>query len=171
MTFNAKKVYDISDTNSRSREKQTKYDNRILLKSFLHECPVKIKTVEKLEDDTLGARYNPTENIMYISKGLESPFMFQTISQELAKIELNNENTELNSFKSYCVSYLLCKKYGIDVSNYDFNSLPDSLKDMKVSEIKKELESIKFSFEKVNSRVTNYLETLSKSNKNKDYER
>ena len=107
--YNPKRMLDISQTNAKPRENTRNYNDRDLLKAFLYEC-----------------------------KGLEAPAIFNALSVELAKVGLEESgNQELDNFKSYCASYLICKKHGIDVSSYNFDNLPESLKDMESSEVKK----------------------------------
>ena len=61
----------------------------------------------------------------------------------------------------------ICKKYGIDVSNYAFNDLPSGITSQKEGKgIRMELDKIRDNFEKVNSRMLDYFEMNSKE-KNK----
>ena len=94
--------------------------------------------------------------------------LFQTLSQEMGNIELKDqEESNMNYFISYCTSYMICKKYGIDVSNYAFNDLPSEITSQKEGkEIRMELDKIRDNFEKVNSRMLDYFEMSSKE-KNK----
>jgi hypothetical protein len=48
-----------------------------------------------------------------------------------------------SAFTAYCVSYMLCKKYGIDVSNYDFNRLPERFNGLDAQEARAELSKIR----------------------------
>jgi hypothetical protein len=80
-------------------------------------------------------------------------------------------NASLDNFKCKCTSYMLCKKYNIDVSSFNLESLPDSLKNMNSNEIRSELSSMRTAMEDINSRMNQHFETISKSNKNKEYER
>ena len=65
---------------------------------------------------------------------------------------------------------MLCKKYGIDVSNINI-SIPDSFKNMSSSEVKNELTSMRSVMEDINTRMSAYFETISKTQKNKEHER
>ncbi len=170
-SYNPKKMLDISQTNAPKKEQTINYDDRTILKAFLHKCPVDVKSVDELQDGK-GAEWNKEDNVLYIRRGLESPTLFHVLSIELAKVGLNESgNLELDNFKSYCTSYLICKKYGIDVSSYNFDNLPETLNDLKTSEIKNLLGDIRGSMEDINSRMSNYFETIVKEQKNKSYER
>lgn len=167
--YNPKEVFDISQTDSKPSDKAKIYSDKDLLKAFITNCPVKIETVDELNDSTLGAQYNKEDNKLYICRGLETNIMFQTISSELARIAMEyKEDNNLSDFECYCISYMICKKYGIDVSNYKFEVLPNEIKQMGVKEFRKELEYIRDGMLNVNSRIN---ENLEKNPKEKQYER
>ena len=81
-----------------------------------------------------------------------------------------SNNPELDNFKCKCTAYMLCKKYGVEVSSIDINTIPDSLKNMSASEIRNELTSMRSSMSDINSRMTQHFEKVSKQ-KNREHER
>lgn len=167
--YNPKKMYDISQTDSKQSEKAKVYSTEELLRAFIHDCPVEIKSTEILSDGSLGAEYNKEENVLYVCRGLDTNIMFQVLSSELAKISLSDKpETSLSDFKTYCASYMICKKYGLDVSNYNFDVLPPEIKEMTVTQFREELSKIRDAMIDVDSRVS---EALEKSKKNKEQER
>lgn len=164
------KMYDISQTNLPKRENYSKrLDDRVLLKAFIHDNPVDIKVEDVLASGEC-AEWNSEENLLYIQRGAEPNELYQGIAREVAKAELESDNPTIDNFKAKCASYMICKKQGLDVSNYNFNDIPDSFKDLSSKEIRKELGDIKGSFEDFNSRINQFMESISKQ-KNKDYER
>ena len=165
--YNPKKVYDISQTNAPKQEQRIDYNVRDLLQAFLHECNVPRKAVDKLPNDTIGSEYNRGENILYVCKKMDKELLFQTLSQELANIEMKDEeNSDIKSFKSYCISYMLCKKYGIDVSNYDFDNLPEEIANNNdPKDIRGAIDDIRVNFEKMDTRITDYFDMNSKEKK------
>lgn len=170
-SYNPKRMLDISQTNAKPREQQEQYDDKAMLKAFLQDCPVDISAVDELPNGK-GADWNKDDNVLYIRRGLESPAIFNALSMELAKVGLEeSQNRELDNFKSYCVSYLVCKKHGIDVSSYKFDNLPSELNTMEVGEIKNTLGDIRGTMEDINNRMASYFESISRTQKNKDYER
>lgn len=164
--FNPKVVYDISQTTAQNKNNEISFGDRKLLEALLYKCDVPRKAIDKLEDGTVGALYNQNENILYVCKGMEREILFQTLSQSLGDIELKGEkDSNLKRFKTYCVSYMICNRYGIDVSNFNFEKLPyeiTSLKKPKV--IRAEIEKIRKSFENIHLRMSEYFE---KNNKEK----
>lgn len=170
-SYNPKRMLDISQTNAKPKEQTTQYDDKTMLKAFLHNCPVDIKAIDEIPDGK-GAEWNKEDNVLYVRRGLEAPTVFNAISIELAKVGLEETgNVELDSFKSYCASYLVCKKHGIDVSSYNFDNLPQDFKNMEISEIKNTLGDIRGTMEDMNSRMNEYFESISKAQKNRSYER
>lgn len=171
VSYNPKRVIDISQTNAKTREQTRQNNDRVMLKAFLNECPVDVTSIDELPNGK-GADWNKEDNVLYIRKGLESPAIFNALSMELAKIGLEESgNQDLDNFKSYCTSYLICKKYGIDVSSYNFDNIPETLKDMSNDDVKKVLSSVREAMQDMNSRINNHFESIAKEQKNKEYER
>ncbi len=165
--YNVKKVYDITQLNTRQRPRVMRYDDKILSKIFLSSNNAKLKIVDEIPDTDKGAMYDFNEDTLYVARGAESPKIFYEISEELAKQEIG-DSSSLDNFKAYCVSYMLCKKYNIDVSNYNFDEIPPELQNMEAKEIREELEPIRNAMENINSRMSVYIQKLARDNKNKD---
>ena len=67
---------------------------------------------------------------------------------------------------------MLCKKYDIDATNFEFTDLPDDIKNMSDGkEIRQELDDIRRTFEKLNKDISNYIDENFKEDKNKNQER
>lgn len=166
--YNPKTVYDISETNSKEIKQTINYGDRLLLEALLHNCTVPRKAVEQLPNGTIGSEYDKDNNILYVCKNMDRETLFQTLSQEMGNIELlNEEDSNMKNFISYCTSYMICKKYGIDVSNFNFDNLPQEISSQEDGKgIRKELEKIRSTFEKVNSRMLDYFDMKNKD-KNK----
>ena len=166
--YNPKTVYDISETNSKEIKQTIKYGDRLLLEALLHNCTVPRKAVEQLPNGTIGSEYDKDNNILYVCKNMDRETLFQTLSQEMGNIELlNEEDSNMKNFISYCTSYMICKKYGIDVSNFNFDNLPQEISSQEDGKgIRKELEKIRSTFEKVNSRMLDYFD-MNNKDKNK----
>ncbi|OLA01740.1 MAG: hypothetical protein BHW11_07425 [Clostridium sp. CAG:62_40_43] len=63
--------------------------------------------------------------------------IFRSVTQELAHAELalsvDNYNRGENSFRAYCVSYMLCKQYGFPTEQFSFDTLPGGVPLVKIS--------------------------------------
>lgn len=166
--YNPKVVYDISQTNAPKQDNVINYGDRVLLKALLHNCDVPREAVEKLPSGEIGAEYDKENNKLYVCKGMDRETLFQSLSQEMGNIELKDEEkSNINYFISYCTSYMICKRYGIDVSNYVFKELPNEITNQKDGKgIRMELDKIRDNFEKVNTRMLDYFD-MSSREKNK----
>lgn len=164
VTYNVKNVYDISQVNTRQQNRTVSYSDNFILKSLLDSVPtsVKIKTVEKIGNSDKNVFYKPNENTLYVCKNGNPDNIFYETTNELAKIEIGNK-TELDSFKSMCVSYMLCKKYGIDVSNYKI-TVPQEFKNIEPKEIREQLKPISDSMKKINTQITKVMGKSIKEN-------
>ena len=161
--YNVKKVYDITQVNIKDRARQMKYDNKILLKLFLQSSNAKVEVVDYIPNTDKKAMYDMNNDTLYIAKGAEAPSIFYEVTQEIAMQEIGED-----TLKSYCVSYMLCKKYNIDVSNYNFENVAISMQSMDAKQIREELEPIRNAMENINSRITENIKQLARESKAKE---
>jgi hypothetical protein len=171
-SYNPKKMFDVSQTTFKQTNRTNNYDDKVKLTALLKDCPVDIKAVDDISGTNRVAEWNKQDNVLYVKRGGETQDIFRELSSELARVGLEETgNASLDNFKCKCTSYMLCKKYNIDVSSFNLETLPDSLKNMNSNEIRSELSSMRTAMEDINSRMNQHFETISKSNKNKEYER
>lgn len=170
--YNPKEEYDISQTNAPIPQEKTFTDREILLALF-NECDAKREVVDILPNGNKGAEYVENENKLYMCRGLKSDYLLKTVIQEISRIEMKGiENNEMKEFKTYCVSYMICKKYGLDTSQFDFSELPKAfVNENKGKAIRLEMDDIRINFATVNAKVANYFEQEEKLKKNKVQER
>ena len=125
--YNVKWVYDISQTDAKAEPTPTvNRDERQLLSALIAKRPVPIELSDTIEN---GAVYDHTQKKIFVRKGMDAPDIFRSLSLALARAEMANDTRNFSNdnadFKAYCASYMLCRKYGIDVSGYDFREMPD----------------------------------------------
>lgn len=165
--YNVKKVYDISQVNTKQKNRQMRYNDKILLKIFLNSSSSKVKIVDEIPDTQRKALYNFETDTLFIARGAESPKIFYEVAEELAKQEIGESSLE-DSYKNYCVSYMLCKKYGINVSDYNFEEIASSLSNLETRDIRLELEPVKNAMESISNRVSEQIQRLTRESKNKE---
>lgn len=171
-SYNPKKMFDISQTTFRQNNRTMGYDEKTKLTALLKDCPVNLKAVDEIDGTNIVAQWNKQDNVLYVKRGGETKDIFRELSSELARVGLEETgNASLDNFKCKCTSYMLCKKYGIDVSSFDLSSIPDSLKSMSSSEIRNELGTMRNALEDINSRMNQHFESISKKAKSKEQER
>ncbi len=109
------------------------------------------------------------QRVISYMKDYEDLFIKEQLAKELTRSALEETgNTELDNFKCESTSYMLCKKYGIDVSDININTIPEAFKNMSASEVRNELTSMRSNMEDINTRMSAYFETISKAQKNKE---
>ncbi len=171
-SYNVKKMFDISQTTSNQKPRTISYDDKVKLTALLKDCPVDVKIVETIPNSDNIAEWNKEDNALYVKQGGETPEIFKQIARELTRVGLEETgNKELDNFKCISSSYMLCKKYGIDVSNININSIPEAFKNMSASEVRNELTSMRSVMQDINTRMSAYFESISKTPKNKEHER
>ena len=158
-----KKVFDISQTYSAQKDNQPMYpEGRALLKALMNKSPVPAKANEGLPDN-IGAFYNPEANVIYVRPGMGAPDIFRCLSAELAYAEfarsMGSEYSRENAqFAAYCASYVLCRKYGVDVSVFSFENASYQFEGKDPKEIRAELSNIREAAGEIGSRMREALQ-------------
>ena len=172
--YNVKKVYDVSQTNTRMKVQPTvSMDERLLLKALIHRPPVPMQTVDELPNN-MGALYDHDQKVIFVRRGMTADDIFRSVSKELAHAEIAGARSEYyredDAFASYRVSYLLCRKYGIDVSGYDFSRLPEDFRVADPQSIRAALSEMRDTANTISGRMYRVLEQ-NKAPKSKEQER
>ncbi len=174
VNYNVKKVFDISQTTAKAPPKPTvNMDDRLLLKALISNPPVPIQTVDTLPQNA-GAYYDQDQQVIFVRRGMEPYDIFRSMSKELAHAELAQQNPNSsrsqNSFAAYCASYLLCKKYGVDVGGYNFSRLPEEFSQGDAQSIRNTLTQVRDAASDISARMARSMEQ-SRSAKPKSKER
>lgn len=167
--YNVKKVFDISQTRRRTPVVRTPvhYDERLLLTALIAKRPVPIETVDELQN---GAVYDHNQGKIYVRRGMEPADIFRSVSLALARAEIAQGEKPYDqskaAFQSYCVSYMLGRRFGIDVSGYNFDNLPESLRNADPQTARAELAEIRDTLSTMTAKMTKAIEqTRSRDNK------
>lgn len=172
--FEVKRVFDISQVKIRKTlAPDIKYDDRLLLKALIHHSPVPIQTVESLPNN-MGALYDHDQQVIFVCKGMGAEDIFRSVSKELCHAQIagmqENYNRSDAAFAAYSASYLLCKKYGVDVTDYNFSRLPAPFREQDARGVRDSLTEIKDTANQISSRMYRALEQ-NRSPKSKEQER
>ncbi len=175
VSYNPKKVFDISQTTVRGKSQPAvNRDDRTLIRALIHNAPVIIRSVEEIAVANKGALFDPEERAIFVLKGMNTSDMFRSIASELALAEFANGDPAYDrnqyAFKAYCVSYMLCKRSGIDTKDYDFSRMPETFAEMDAQEIRGELSQIRDTANDISSRMVKILEQ-GKSTRQQSHER
>ena len=173
--FFAKEVFDVSQTTARDEaQPQVNYDERLLLKGLIASSPAPIHATEELPQGQ-GALYAPEQNAILVKKGMDAPDIFRCVSLEVANVQLarNREgySREAEGYKAYAVSYMLCKRYGVDAQEYDISRLDGVLQGQDPKEVvPAALTDMRDTFKELNGRMARAM-GLTRDSKQKEPER
>ena len=174
ISYNIKRVYDISQTTFRARaQSPVPYDQRALLNALIYRRLVPVQSVDKLPKEA-GALYDHKQKVVFVRRGMAATELFCELSRALAHAELatldeSYSNKDID-FKARCVSYILGKKFGVDVSGYNFSDIPNSLCKADPHIIRAELSDVRDIAANLSGRMERSLEQ-NKESRNKEKER
>lgn len=162
--YNAKEVYDISQTRIRTQELQKEQpDKRLLIRALVSNPPANIVAAEpdQMPEDK-GALFEPDENCIYVRKGMDAEQIFRSLTPELVFAGFADGDKDYDrdedAFHAYCASYMLCKKYGIDTRGYDFSHAPEFFEGMEPQEVRAELTKARNAAYDISSRMAKVLD-------------
>lgn len=169
--YNAKEVYDISETSAKDRqEAQEKKSMRELVSALIDASPVPFVPVADLE---MPAYYDSEQQSIFIRTGLNEEQLFVSIAKEVSAAVFDfkhNESREASEFKSYCVAYMISSRYGVDTRGFNFSRLPKELAETDTQAFKGELGSMRDVLGEIQSEMYKSMEK-NKPAKNKEQER
>lgn len=169
--YNAKEVYDISETSAKDRqEAQEKKSMRELVSALIDASPVPFVPVADLE---MPAYYDSEQQSIFIRTGLNEEQLFVSMAKEVSAAVFDfkhNESREASEFKSYCVAYMVSSRYGVDTRGFNFSRLPKELAETDTQAFKGELNSMRDVLGEIQSEMYKSLEK-NKPAKSKEQER
>ena len=169
--YNAKEVYDISETSAKDRqEAQEKKSMRELVSALIDASPVPFVPVADLE---MPAYYDSEQRSIFIRTGLNEEQLFVSMAKEVSAAVFDfkhNESREASEFKSYCVAYMVSARYGVDTRGFNFSRLPKELAETDTQAFKGELGSMRDVLGEIQSEMYKSMEK-NKPAKSKEQER
>ncbi len=171
VSYNVKKVFDISQTNAPARPAPAQRDDRTLLKAILNEPPCKIEVRDELPDDR-NVAYIPEEanQAILVRRGLDAHTIFRGLAQELCRAYLEKNEVACASpdFAVYSAAYLLCKRNGVPVDSFSFQRMPKAYQDMDPQALRRELGAIREVAGEVTLTMSRFFEAQQRSQKSRD---
>ena len=161
-TYNVKRVFDVSQTNSRQAPPQVNRDAKMTAVAMLNSSPIKVKVIDQFSDPNLKGYYDHEKSEIRIRRGLESSTqVFQVAAFEMAHSELGAGLKEYSrndkAFAANCIAYMLCKKHGIDAGCFTINQLPENFKSMEAKEVRGVLTEIRAVMVEISDRIADEL--------------
>lgn len=145
VSYNAKKVFDVSQTNAKQKTAPVvTRDERLLLKALINDAPCQLSISENLPDN-VNAVYKPDSKTILIRQGMDAQTIFRSLANELAHAHMDKGDYKRSecSFNAYCAAYILCKRNGISVDTFNFDRMPETVSKMDASAIRRQLAAIR----------------------------
>ena len=169
--YNAKVVYDVSQTSAKDRQQpQEQKTMRELVSAMIDASPVSFVPVDDLE---LPAFYDSSQQTIFIKTGLNEEQLFVSMAKEVSAAVFDckhKESRDDSDFKSFCVAYMVSSRYGVDTKGFSFDKLPKEFEGMETQEFKGELGSMRDVLGEIQSDMYKSLEK-NKPPKSKEQER
>ena len=169
--YNAKIVYDISQTTAKDRQQtQEAKTMRELVSAMIDASPVSFVPVDDLE---LPAFYDSAQQTIFIKTGLNEEQLFVSMAKEVSAAVFDfkhKESRDASEFKSFCVAYMVSSRYGVDTKGFNFDKLPKEFEGMETQEFKGQLGSMRDVLGEIQSDMYKSLEK-NKPPKHKEQER
>lgn len=171
VSYNAKAVYDISETSAKSRQEAPEPKSmRELVSAMIDASPVPFQPVDSLE---LPAFYDSEQQTIFVRTDLNEEQLFVSMSKEVAAAVFDfkhNESRGDSEFKAYCVAYMVSSRYGVDTRGFRFDNLPKEYAEMETQDFKGELGSMRDVLGEIQTEMYKSLEK-NKPAKNKEQAR
>ncbi|EOS81103.1 hypothetical protein C817_01051 [Dorea sp. 5-2] len=169
--YNAKIVYDVSQTSAKDRQQpQEQKTMRELVSAMIDASPVSFVPVDDLE---LPAFYDSSQQTIFIKTGLSEEQLFVSMAKEVSAAVFDckhKESRDDSDFKSFCVAYMVSSRYGVDTKGFRFDKLPKEFEGMETQVFKGELGSMRDVLGEIQSDMYKSLEK-NKPPKSKEQER
>lgn len=110
----------------RPLEERPQRDIHTLLEAVLKNQNIRLQIADNLPDK-IQAQYIPNQRTIYIRNGMSEITTFHAINRELACAALdqhdgNYARNRVNA-QAFCATYILGKRYGVDVSGFDLEKV------------------------------------------------
>lgn len=151
--YQTKRVFDIRQTDAKTYPPVSiPVDAVVVMKGLVKASPVKL-VIDNDANASLGAVYSRDDNMIHVPKSL-GEFPREALVSMLSEITRlralgdsykkvpSHEDSQRAAFHSYCVSYIVCKHFGVEPQKKESEYTPTMFADMKPDEIRAHLEVI-----------------------------
>lgn len=170
VSYNVKKVFDISQTNSRQQAAPAvNRDDRLLLKALMNNAPCRFGISNELPEG-VNVAYQPKTGTIMVRQGLDAPTIFRGLAQELARAHMDRGGITCESpdFAAYSVSYMLCKRNGVSVEGFSFEHMPEGYGQMDAKALRAEAATIRDVAGEITADMNRLFAAQEKAQKNRD---
>lgn len=165
ISYKAVTVFDISQTTGKPiPELATRLDGTIenfedLKTALISSCPCKVE-FSKINSEANGF-YSRSENKIVVDNELSEKQTIKTLVHEIAHQRLHSEHDDkkrsTKEVEAESVAYVVCKKLGIDTSDYSFGYIAGWANDKELRDMEASLASIQKAAKEIINDVQNKL--------------
>jgi len=162
--YNAKKVFDISQTNAKQRNFQRKApDARVVVKAMIKTSPVPVEISNQLPE-TVNAVYQPEAKKIFVRQGLEGDEIVRSLSKEIAfaRLDKGGFDRETLEFSAQAISYITTSRAGFEPA--PITTVNEKFTSLDVKEKRKELSQIRDHANSISNTISKTLEPKNKDN-------
>lgn len=83
--------------------------------------------VRIIPDNSLNCQgfYSLDDCAIFIRTDLDEATEFRVLANELAVVEMNHADWEITGFEEKSAAYIVCKRFGVDTSGFNFDEAPE----------------------------------------------
>lgn len=160
--YNAKKVFDISQTNARPRQFKAKTpDARVVVKAMITTSPVPVKISNELPEG-INAHYQPEAKKIFVRQGLEGDEIVRSLSKEIAfaRLDKGGFNRENLEFSAQAVSFITTSRAGFEPE--PITGLSEKFTSLEAKEKRAELSKVRDHANTISNSIKKALEPKNK---------
>lgn len=114
VSYEPKKVFDISQTTAEQRSRPPKpVNDKTLIKALTKTSPVPIQIDNGLPEG-IGAKYSPETKTISIRQGMTKDEIFRALTPEIVKARADMGDRQTSGFEISAAAYILCRRNNID---------------------------------------------------------
>ncbi len=163
VNYNAKKVFDISQTTAKKPMKTSKQvGEKLLAKALVKLSPVPVEISNNIPVEA-SAVYQPDSKRILVRQGMSGDEILRSLSREIAHARLDKGDYDRDkcSLAAYGVSFMVCKRMGIEP--YDIKDKGDLFKNIQPKDIRKQLSEMRTEANSITSIIDKAIENKTKN--------
>ena len=161
VSYNAKRVFDIFQTDAEPVTQESQPEMRQLLTALIHTGSCQAEIREELPDDKI-AMYDFEKQRILLLRGTEgNESLFREYAQELSMAYLSADENALRkdcAFSAMCSAYVLCRRFGLDTSTFNFRAISGECSNADAKEMQSKLKEIRTYANRICGDMTRHLE-------------
>lgn len=130
-SFDAKRVFDVSQTHGKPLQERTQAIIRSKLKALVTDTPVLVRVSDSVSQE-IGALYSDKDNTVYVARNMDGETLFAALACELVHAENMTGDPERDAFISTSAAGIVCRRYGI-AAVPECNEIPYSVSKLDTS--------------------------------------